>query len=149
VIGGLGVGAGRDVTGIGVGGLGVGAGGSMRGAFVGGLGVGAGRTLRGVGIGAVGVGAPDVRGAAIGGLLVVARDVRGALMTAGWARLEHGTLRGLSIASFDQLKGTQRGLAMGIVNYARELHGVQVGLINHVRNNPPGRRILPILNWGS
>jgi hypothetical protein len=45
------------------------------------------------------------------------------------------------------MKGVQRGLAIGIVNYAQELHGLQVGLINIARNNSPGTRVLPIANW--
>ncbi len=45
------------------------------------------------------------------------------------------------------IQGTQRGLTIGIVNYARSLHGVQVGVVNIVRNNPKGRRWLPIVNW--
>ena len=110
------------------------------------MGVGAGELIHGVAIAAVGVGAPEVRGLAVGGLGAGARDVHGALITAGWARLEHGTLRGLSVGSFNQLKGAQRGLAIGIVNYAEELHGVQVGLINIARNNSPGTRVLPIVN---
>jgi hypothetical protein len=32
------------------------------------------------------------------------------------------------------------------VNFAQELHGVQIGLINIARNNSPGTRVLPILN---
>jgi hypothetical protein len=50
------------------------------------------------------------------------------------------------VGAFNQLKGTQRGLAIGIVNYAEELHGVQVGLINIARNNSSGTRVLPVLN---
>ena len=108
--------------------------------------MGASELIHGVAIAAVGVGAPEIRGLAIGGIGAGARDVQGALITAGWARLEHGTLRGLSVGSFNQLKGVQRGLAIGIVNYAEELHGVQVGLINIARNNSPGTRVLPIVN---
>jgi hypothetical protein len=44
------------------------------------------------------------------------------------------------------MKGSQRGLAIGIVNYAEELHGVQIGLINIARNNSSGTRVLPIVN---
>ena len=40
----------------------------------------------------------------------------------------------------------QRGLSIGVVNYARRLHGVQLGLVNYARNNPPGLRLLPVLN---
>ena len=46
----------------------------------------------------------------------------------------------------DQMKGAQRGLAIGIVNFAEELHGAQVGLVNIAMNNPRATRVLPILN---
>jgi hypothetical protein len=93
-----------------------------------------------------GVGAPDVHGLAIAALGAGARDAHGALVSAGWTRLEHGTLHGFSMGAFNQLKGVQRGLAIGIVNYAEELHGVQVGLINIARNNSSATRVLPIVN---
>jgi hypothetical protein len=146
LVGGLGVGAGKDVEGIMVGGLGVGAGGDLTGLSIGGVGVGVGQTLRGVAIGGVGVGAVDVRGLALAGFAAGARDVRGALVAAGWTRLEHGTLRGVAVSSFNQMKGVQRGLAIGVVNYAEELHGVQIGLVNIARNNSRGTRVLPIFN---
>jgi hypothetical protein len=56
---------------------------------------------------------------------------------------------GVGISAFNQILGTQKGLTIGLVNYAWTLHGVQLGLINIVRENPPARRVLPILNWGS
>jgi hypothetical protein len=39
-----------------------------------------------------------------------------------------------------------RGLAVGIYNSAYELHGFQIGLLNHARNNKPPFRYLPLLN---
>ena len=118
----------------------------VTGLAIGGIGVGAGGTLHGVGIGGIGVGAQTVRGLALAGFGAGGRDVRGALIAAGWNRLEHGTLRGLTVSSFNQMKGSQHGLAIGIVNYAEELHGVQIGLINIARNNSSGTRVLPIVN---
>ena len=32
------------------------------------------------------------------------------------------------------------------MNYAEELQGVQIGLINIARNNPRGAKVLPIAN---
>jgi hypothetical protein len=32
------------------------------------------------------------------------------------------------------------------VNYAWTLHGVQIGVLNYARNNPPPFRLLPIVN---
>jgi hypothetical protein len=45
------------------------------------------------------------------------------------------------------MKGNQQGLTIGIINYARSLDGVQVGLINIAKSNRSGRRVLPIANW--
>jgi hypothetical protein len=33
------------------------------------------------------------------------------------------------------------------VNYTRTLDGVQLGLVNVVRENPKHRQVLPIANW--
>lgn len=57
-----------------------------------------------------------------------------------------GRLRGVTISSFNQVKGEQFGLSIGLVNYAWELNGVQVGLINYARSNRKGLRLLPLFN---
>ena len=53
----------------------------------------------------------------------------------------------MGVSAFNDIRGSQRGLTIGLVNRAWSLHGVQVGVINIVRNNPKGRRVLPIFNW--
>jgi hypothetical protein len=58
-----------------------------------------------------------------------------------------GSLTGLACSAFNQVCGGQRGLSVGVVNYARTLRGVQIGVINRVRDNPRWRRVLPIVNW--
>ena len=146
LVGGVGVGASKDVEGIAIGGVGVGVGGNLTGLAIGLVGVGSGGTVRGVAIGGVGAGAQELRGIELAGVGAGARDVRGALVALGWNRIDRGTLRGLTVSSFNQVKGVQRGLAIGIVNYAEELHGVQIGLINIARNNSSGTRVLPLLN---
>jgi hypothetical protein len=59
---------------------------------------------------------------------------------------DRGRFRGASAAGFNYVKGEQRGLTIGVVNYARQLHGVQIGVVNYARNNPPGLRVLPLIN---
>jgi hypothetical protein len=59
---------------------------------------------------------------------------------------EAGAFRGVALAGFNYVKGAQRGLTIGVVNYTRRLHGVQVGIINYAANNPPGLRVLPLIN---
>ena len=53
------------------------------------------------------------------------------------------------VVAFTQVLGHQQGLTIGVVNFARSLNGVQVGVINIVRDNPAGRKVLPLINWGS
>jgi len=162
-LGGLGIGAGKDVTGITIGGLGAGAGGSMKGINIGGVGVGAGKVLAGINIGGVGVGAgerltgltlgglaagaPEVRGITIGGLAVGGEDVKG-IQIAGCLIMikEGGRLSGLAASSFNYIRGVQTGLAVGIVNYAHNVKGLQLGLVNIVRDNPRGLKVLPVFN---
>ena len=65
-----------------------------------------------------------------------------------FTRIERfGTQKGVAISSYNYMKGLQRGLTIGIVNYALELDGTQVGLINIARSNRPGRQVLPFANW--
>ena len=59
-------------------------------------------------------------------------------------------IHGAIISPINVVNGTQHGLTFGVVNYAWRMEsGVQVGLINYVRDNPSGRRLLPIVNWGA
>ena len=150
--GGFGAGAGGSIKGITVGGFGAGAGADLRGITIGGIGAGAGGELRGLAIAGVMVGAPDVRGIVISGIMAGGHDVRAGVLAPIYFRLQSdddgpmGVMRGVSVSSFNHMKGDQRGLAIGLLNYAWELNGVQIGLLNYARNNRPGLRLLPIFN---
>jgi hypothetical protein len=50
------------------------------------------------------------------------------------------------VGAYNRVRGRQTGLTIGIVNYARELHGFQLGLINIAGNNRGLAKILPIVN---
>jgi hypothetical protein len=163
--GGIGVGAGGDVQGAALGGIGVGAGGNVRGLAIGGIGVGAGGQLRGIAIGGLGVGAGDmINGAAIAGLgvgserieglaigpLVRARETRAIIIAPVLFRsFRDADVRGATVSGVNVVYGSQRGLAIGVVNYTESLNGVQLGVVNIVRDNPSGRRVLPVVNWGN
>ena len=58
-------------------------------------------------------------------------------------------MRGVSVSAFNRLSGVQHGLTVGILNITDDLRGLQIGLVNIGRRNPKGRRVLPIVNWGS
>ena len=151
-IGGFGAGAGGDITGLTIGGFGAGAGGDVTGITIGGFGAGAGGTLKGLAIGIGGVGAPTVRGigiaAAVGG-----HDLKGGFIAPGYFKvtandddMEGGRASGVSVSIFNHIKGDQFGLSIGLFNYAWEVNGIQLGVLNYVANNPKGTRLLPLIN---
>jgi len=57
-----------------------------------------------------------------------------------------GRLEGVSVSAFNRVLGEQRGVAIGLLNYASRLHGVQIGLVNWADNNPAGLKVLPVAN---
>jgi len=147
-IGGLGVGAGQNLTGLSFGLLGVGAGENLTGITIAGLGAGAGEKLTGLTICGLGAGAPSIRGVTIAGLGLGGKFVSGLSVALGTVMVkDDGMISGLNISAFNYIKGTQKGVAIGIVNYAYRLKGIQIGLVNIVRDNPRGRVILPIINF--
>jgi hypothetical protein len=144
---GLGAGAGQNVSGITFGGLGAGAGQNMTGINIGGLGVGAGQELRGLSFALLGVGAPTIKGVTVAGLGVGGVEITGLTAALAHVRIEDdGILTGLTASAFTYIKGSLRGVSLGIVNYAYEVSGIQIGLVNYVADNPSGLKILPIFN---
>lgn len=144
--GGVGAGTGNSMQGIALSLGAVGAGNSMDGLAAGGLAAGAGDRFRGLAAGGLGVGASTVEGVMVGGLGAGAENLTGASIAGGYVRLEGGVLRGASVAGWNDIRGRQRGLTIGLYNYTRDLSGIQIGLLNVARNNPPGLRILPFVN---
>ncbi|MBD3224589.1 MAG: hypothetical protein GF313_07660 [Caldithrix sp.] len=146
-IGGLGLGAGGHFKGIGFGGLGVGAGGDFTGAGFGMVGVGCGGTLRGLAVGGFGTGAPVIKGMTLSGVASGAEKFIGVNGSIGVLRIpDGGQFKGLSVSTFNWIKGNQTGITIGLLNIAKELNGLQVGILNYADNNPKWLRVLPILN---
>lgn len=161
--GGVGLGAGGAITGLAVGGVGVGAGGSIRGItlslggvgaggdLVGlslaGLGAGAGGEIRGLAFGGLGVGAPEITGVAASLLAAGGERIRGLVLAPAYFRLiEDGEMHGVSVSAFNDIRGAQFGLAIGLLNITEELHGFQVGLVNIARNKEHFS-FLPLVNY--
>lgn len=93
----FGVGASRELTGIGIAPVGVGAGGRLKGIMAGGIGVGAGGDIDGIVLGGVGAGG-NVRGALIGGIGAgVGGDLSG-IGIAGVGLGVGGALRGIGLS---------------------------------------------------
>jgi hypothetical protein len=84
------------------------------------------------------------RGIQAAGGIAAATHLQGIGVAAGSVRVE--ALDGLAISAWNNVRGPQRGLTIGIFNYARSIRGVQLGLLNYVRSNPRGLRLLPVFN---
>ena len=143
----LGAGAGEDITGITVGGLGAGCGGDLKGVVLAGLGAGCGGELQGVALAGIGAGAPTVKGLILSVLFAGGNEIHGITLAGLNVRVkENGSYNGLSASAFNYIKGRQTGLSVGILNYSWNLNGVQLGILNYVRDNPKYLKILPLIN---
>jgi len=148
-IGGIGAGAGEDVQGITIGGIAAGAGENMTGLNIGGVAVGAGNRLVGVNVGGIAVGGKEVQGLNVAGIAVGGEVLKGIHLSSGTVLVtKNGRMVGFAASPFNYIRGNQTGLSIGIVNYAWSLRGVQLGLINIVRDNPKGLKVLPVFNAG-
>lgn len=149
VIGGVGVGVGGSVRGVTIGGIGVGAGGDVTGISIGGVGVGAGGTLKGLTIAGVGAGAPQLEGIVLTGVGAGALHAKAVVVAPFYFRIDSaGTFTGGSLSAYNHIEGRQHGLTIGLINYARALDGVQLGIIN-ILDRPRGRRVTVLFNAAS
>jgi hypothetical protein len=80
----------------------------------------------------------------VGGAGLKATDWRGLAVTAGYLRCDR--FAGLGVAGYARASERCDGLAIAIFNWTRELHGVQIGLLNYAGNNRRGTKWLPGLN---
>lgn len=151
-----------DMTGISFGGLATVAEGRMRGINLAGLAVVGADGVVGLNVGGAAIAgdrggvtglnltlgtietAGPVRWVSFAGYKVDSPDVRG--ISINPIRLKAVDLTGVAIGGYNRVDGMQRGLTIGIFNWTRELHGVQVGLLNYAGNNEPPFRLVPILN---
>jgi hypothetical protein len=119
----------------------------MTGVSLSGVAAGAGGTLRGIHVAGIGIGATNVRGIILSGFAAGGHDVYALSMAPGYFKIDHdGRQRGVSIAAFNRIRGVQEGLTIGIVNWTRQLEGIQIGLINGA-GNKKRMRWMPFVNW--
>ena len=145
-VSGLGVRAGEGIGGITAGLLGASSGGHLTGLTVTSGFIHAGGAIRGVHVTGGPLIADRVQGLALGSV-VVQRSGAGLFVAPLYTHTgADGTLTGLSLSTFNHVRGRQRGLTIGLVNVARNLGGVQLGLLNYAGNNPRFLRLLPGLN---
>jgi hypothetical protein len=112
-----------------------------------GIGIGAGGTLKWVSVAGIGIGAQRIEGLAIASA-VGAKETKALVIAPFYFKIANGgRANGVNISAYNNVRGMQQGLAVGIFNYARTLDGVQIGLLNYARNKSRGSRLLPLFNY--
>lgn len=135
----VGVGVHDDFRGIGVGGIGLGIGGNARGLLIGGV----GGDMEGISI----AGASAIEGIAVASAIGT-EDAGGLIIAPLYFKISPGgRMKGVNLSAYNDVRGTQQGLAIALFNYARTLDGVQLGLLNYAGNKSRGTRLLPIVNF--
>ena len=76
---------------------------------------------------------------------VVANEAIRGIAVAGYS-VDSRQMAGVAVSPYNRIRGSQRGLVIGIYNSAYELHGVQIGVLNRAKNNKAPLKILPLLN---
>jgi hypothetical protein len=117
------------ITGLSIGGLAVVSQGPIRWLQAGGLAVASEESVSGITLAGYRIHAPRLTGLALSIVHMTPTD-----------------LTGIGIGGYNDVRGVQKGITIGLLNRARELHGVQIGLFNYAENNPPFFRYLPVLN---
>ena len=107
--------------------------------------VGVGGTAKWVTIAGIGVGASRIEGFAAASA-VGAEQVRGVVLAPFYFRITNDGRRGLNVSAFNDVRGMQQGVAIGIFNKARVLDGLQIGLLNYAGNKSHAK-LLPIFNY--
>jgi hypothetical protein len=109
--------------------------------------LGVGGELTGLAIAGAGVGASSFDGVILTGLGAGAGSGRGFVLAPAYFRIaEGGSFGGVSVSAYNDIRGEQRGLVIGLLNITEELHGVQIGLINIARNKERFP-VLPLVNY--
>ena len=135
----------RNASGVQVGGLALVAEGDLTGLSLGGLATVSEGDQTGINLaGLATVTEGTTRYLSAAGLAVVAGRVEGAALSLG--KVYTPDQAGLAVSAYNDIRGVNRGLSIAIYNYARTSPGLQVGLINYVRDNRDGLRLLPCVN---
>jgi hypothetical protein len=144
----LAVGIAGHAKGILLSGIGSAVGGNITGIALSGLGTAAGSIFTGIGVAGIIVTSGELRGG-FAAPVVSAIDAHGIIFAPALFKVQpNGSLTGVSVSAVNAVRGSQHGLTIGIVNYARSLRGAQIGLINIVQN-AGSHKVLPFFNWGT
>lgn len=102
------------------------------------------KRITGFSIAGASIVAKNVTGITIGGVGVITEEITGIAM--GGLGVGAEKLTGIAVGGYCRYQRRQTGLSIGLLNIADHLNGIQIGVINYAKNNPPFLKILPGIN---
>ena len=144
-VGGLATVAQGDVSGVSLGGLAVVSQGGQYGVNLGGIALVAEDAIHGINV-TIGQlqSEQELAGLNVGLYKMESPSITGVNVGLIWTESEE--LRWFSVSGYNRTYDIQKGLTIGLLNYAGDLLGIQIGLFNIVKANPPLFRYLPFIN---
>jgi len=149
------------MTGVQIGGLALISKGTMLGINAAGFGIDGYSEVNGLSIGGVGlVSSKGMNGINIGGFATLSDGNITGINIAGFALYSFNELSGLNLAGtissynttgvsaslYHYSENRMKGISFSLFNYAAELLGIQIGIINIAQNNPFPFKVLPLIN---
>jgi hypothetical protein len=87
-----------------------------------------------------------LKGVVLSVLAAGGQDVHAIVLAGAYFKVDQrGRFDGGSLSAVNNIRGEQHGLTLGLFNYAHDLHGAQIGLIN-ISDNGGNRRVLPLIS---
>ena len=133
------------MTGLSAAGFGIDCYNKMEGINIGGIGLVSSKGMTGINIGGfAAVSDGDVTGINFAGFALYSfNDITGLNLS---ATISSYNTTGLSASLYHSTENSMKGISISLINYAVELYGVQIGLINIAENNPSPLKVLPFIN---
>jgi hypothetical protein len=145
-VAGLGVGARENIAGVTVAPAGVLSGANITGITTSGIFIRGVERIRGLQAAGAGVFGAELQGITVGAVVAGGTDLGLIAAPAYYRGGSDGAMTGVSVSAFNHVRGEQRGLTIGLFNYAQTLSGIQIGALNYAANNPTFLRLLPGIN---
>jgi len=124
----------------------------IKGLQIAGFSVGSEGNVEGISIAGFSVfGAQKLKGFTLSGVAAGSnKNITGFTAALGWitvgTKTTEGILNGVSLSAINYINGRQNGIAIGLLNKANTVRGVQIGAFNIITSNPGLTKILPLFN---
>ena len=102
-------------------------------------------TVNGISVCGISMGAGNINGVTVTGVACAVNNFNGIAMTVILNKIKN--IKGITFSIIKNDIDKQNGVSIGLFNKAKNLKGLQLGLINYAGNNPKWLRWVPFFNY--